>query len=381
MLRAVARPALLTALVALLGALVVVPATAAGKPPLRLPAHPHGLKAPVKVSKELDPVPRYQPQVSCQPGELAGLRKLRSLVLRTYKIGGAGNAARLCNEGTSEHADGRAWDWMVAVKNPKEKAAAADFIAWLTRDGGRAARRLGIMYVIYNQKIWGAYRAGDGWRPSYDHVDHVHISFSWNGARGNTSFWKGTVQPMDYGPCAVFKDQPGKIVDAPNPKPCPAAVALPRSSAYPTTRLGEQAASVKVAQRLLGVGQTGVFDAATRNAVLAFQKSHDVPWTGVLDETTWVALAPDKVSYDAVKDLGAAAARRLGLRSYDDAVLRPGSAGRAVLVLQKALGRDAHRRTGYFGRSLEAQVKATQKRLGLKPTGVWDANDWAALAR
>ena len=379
MRRAVARPALLTALVALLGALVVVPATAAGKPPVKLPAHPHGLKAPVKLPKELDPVPRYQPQVSCQPGELAGLRKLRSLVLRTYKIGGAGNAARLCNEGTSEHADGRAWDWMVAVKNPKEKAAAADFIAWATRDGGRNARRLGIMYVIYNQKIWGAYRAGDGWRPSYDHVDHVHVSFSWNGARGNTSFWKGKVQPMDYGPCAVFKNQPGKIFGHANPRPCPALVSLPRKSSYSTTRLGDRAASVKVAQRLLDVRQTGVFDAATRRAVLAYQKSHDAPQTGALDETTWVALAPGSVSYDAADDLGETAARLLGQRRYDDLELKPGSAGRAVLVLQKALGRDEHRRTGYFGRSLEARVKLAQKRLGLKPTGVWNANDWAAL--
>ncbi len=49
------------------------------------------------------------------------MAKLRDLVLTTYGVGGAGNTARSCNEGTSEHADGRAWDWMVNVKSAEER--------------------------------------------------------------------------------------------------------------------------------------------------------------------------------------------------------------------------------------------------------------------
>ncbi|WP_258272927.1 hypothetical protein, partial [Escherichia coli] len=62
------------------------------------------------------------------------------------------------------------------------------------------ARRLGVMYVIWNGKIWGAYGAGKGWRPystcakhpekSWDntcHRNHMHISLSWAGAMGRTS--------------------------------------------------------------------------------------------------------------------------------------------------------------------------------------------------
>ncbi|RYJ05403.1 MAG: hypothetical protein EON52_11740, partial [Actinomycetales bacterium] len=211
----------------LVGATVTSGTAADDGPPVTFPASPKGLKAPVSLPKDLDPVPMYQPQSACQPGETAGLKKLRDLVITTYGVGRSGSTARSCTEGTSEHSDGRAWDWMVAVRTTKEKAAAADFLAWLTRDGGRNARRLGVMYVIYNQKIWGAYRASDGWRPSYDHVDHVHVSFSWNGSRGTTSFWTGEVQPTDFGPCAVFSGQPAQTRSTANPNPCRAAVSLP----------------------------------------------------------------------------------------------------------------------------------------------------------
>jgi hypothetical protein len=62
------------------------------------------------------------------------------------------------------------------------------------------ARRLGVMYIIHNRRIWGSYRAGEGWRPyvgANPHTDHVHFSFSWAGARKQTSYWDGT--PVTYG--------------------------------------------------------------------------------------------------------------------------------------------------------------------------------------
>ena len=75
------------------------------------------------------------------------------------------------------------------------------------------ARRLGIMYIIWNNQIWGSYRAGEGWRaygqcaahpePGYDascHRDHIHFSLSWAGAQGRTSFWTRSVAAPDYGP-------------------------------------------------------------------------------------------------------------------------------------------------------------------------------------
>ena len=70
------------------------------------------------------------------------------------------------------------------------------------------------MYLIWNNRIWGAYRAADGWRPYLDcasatskaddtrcHRDHLHVSLSWEGAMGRTSYWTDRVADRDYGPC------------------------------------------------------------------------------------------------------------------------------------------------------------------------------------
>jgi hypothetical protein len=54
------------------------------------------------------------------------------------------------------------------------------------------ARRLGIMYIIWNRQIWASSRASEGWRPytrDNPHTDHIHFSFSWAGARRQTTWW------------------------------------------------------------------------------------------------------------------------------------------------------------------------------------------------
>ena len=48
------------------------------------------------------------------------------------------------------------------------------------------ARRLGVMYIIFNRRIWRAY--GDpGWGAysgTNPHTDHIHISLSYDGSTG-----------------------------------------------------------------------------------------------------------------------------------------------------------------------------------------------------
>ena len=118
---------------------------------------------------------------------------------------------RPCGSGTSEHYDGRAIDWMVSAAVPWQKTDATDLIGWLLAKDkyGHAfamARRLGIMYLIFNNRIWGAWDgkweeyngclAASMQADQYDntcHRTHVHISLSWKGAFGVTSFWDGTV--------------------------------------------------------------------------------------------------------------------------------------------------------------------------------------------
>ncbi len=358
----------------------IVSADAAATKPVPFPTTPKGLKAPVTLPAALDATPAYVPQIACQPATLPGVAKLRALVLETYGVGGAGNTSRKCNEGTSEHADGRAWDWMVNVKNAEEKKAAGDFLAWLTANRGENAKRLGIMYVIHNKLIWAVYREKDGWRPSSGHTDHIHISFSWNGARGNTSFWTGAVQPTDYGPCAVFVGQPGVTRTTARSTACPKAAALVRKHPNAIAELGSSAKTVVTAQAVLKVKQTKTFDTATRSAVAAYQLAHDLPVTETLDVPTWASLIPAKATGDVTSGYNAEAAAAYAMDHYYGTTLRKGSVGKSTKFLQLALRMKTVDRNGYFGAVTVAAVKKLQADAGLDQTGTVGKPEWKAIS-
>src|SRR6476646_9795188 len=144
----------------------------------------------------LDVVPGYNEQRSCDPAAKPGVEAYARMVLSTYRQGHSGGIVRGCGLGaTSEHKEGRAFDWMLSVNVPAEKAAGDAYTQWLTgKDShgvvGGNARRLGVMYVIWNRRIWSTYRMGDGWRPysgASSHTDHVHTSFTWDGTEERTS--------------------------------------------------------------------------------------------------------------------------------------------------------------------------------------------------
>jgi hypothetical protein len=122
------------------------------------------------------------------------------MLLSYYGAGRSGGISRECSiGGRSEHKEGRAWDWMLSKYRPAERAVADQFLAWLLNEGpdGQVAynaRRLGVMYVIWDHHIWSARHASQGWRPyrgPNPHVDHIHISLTWNGAMKQTSFYTG----------------------------------------------------------------------------------------------------------------------------------------------------------------------------------------------
>ncbi len=134
------------------------------------------------------------PQSKCDPTEKPGAQAFRELVLS--KFGGRdGGISRSCSApGTSEHKEGRAWDWMIPTP-----AAADACLAWLLEAEGDAeharARRYGVQYLIYNRQLWAAYPPR-GWRPytkpgGDPHTDHVHFTFSWDGARKLTTGYHG----------------------------------------------------------------------------------------------------------------------------------------------------------------------------------------------
>jgi hypothetical protein len=153
---------------------------------------------------EIEGYARYDAQSTCDPSAKPGAIALRDLLLGRYANTSSLGIGRSCDtEGVSEHEEGRAFDWGANVGNAAQRAAVDDFLGALfaTDSYGHPhalARRMGIMYVIWNHQIWGAYQASAGWRPydgSNPHTDHVHISLSWAGARAETSFWSGHVVP------------------------------------------------------------------------------------------------------------------------------------------------------------------------------------------
>ncbi len=177
-----------------------------------------------------DPSP-YLPQVSCDPDPKPGVTAFEQLMLSTFQRGWSGGVTRACGApgvagGRSEHKEGRAWDWMLDQNSYYDVVAGNRAVDWLLADGAVNARRLGVMYLIWNRRIWSAHQAAAGWR-AYDygdpHTSHIHFSFSWAGAEKRTSWWTGAVAPIEYGPCRVYADQAappnGSRV---NLKPCPA---------------------------------------------------------------------------------------------------------------------------------------------------------------
>ena len=158
-----------------------------------------------------DARPGYQAQATCSPAPKPGTVALLDLLVQRWG-GSSWGISRGCEVGgRSEHKEGRALDWHMDVADRGDRMRVAEALDWLTADNGRVAAQLGVMYIIWDQKLWASYRKGQGWRPMADrgsgtanHKDHVHISLTWDGAMQQTSWWTGVpvTDPLD-GPCGV----------------------------------------------------------------------------------------------------------------------------------------------------------------------------------
>ena len=111
----------------------------------------------------------------------------------------------------SLHAEGRAVDWELDNREPRQRRIADGLIdAWLKRRHGHdhaLARRMGIQEIIWNCRIWTSGRPDDGlvaYAPcsaSTDrtarHENHVHVGLNHDGAGRRSSFWAGGSWPQD----------------------------------------------------------------------------------------------------------------------------------------------------------------------------------------
>jgi hypothetical protein len=304
-------PLLISLLAALLVALLVAPTDAVATTPQ--PRTPSGLIA------SIEPLARYVGQTSCDPSTKPGTAKLAALLTNTYRGTYAATVYACGTDGSrSEHYDGRAIDWMVSIRNATQYADAKMVIAWLLwtdRSGNKfaRARRLGVQYIIYNNKIWGSY--SQKWEPyencastpspaqdSYCHRNHMHISLSWDGGMGLTTWWTNKIAPFDYGPCRP------KDLNWAMPRPraqltsCPyySKVAAPSGASTTKKNLvtysgvyiypGITGPAVSAVQAALHVAQTGQYDTATVAAVMHFKATHGQTRNNTVDQNTWRAL-------------------------------------------------------------------------------------------
>jgi len=141
----------------------------------------------------IDPLPEPVTK-RCDPSEQEGPRALRALLLA--EEGGRDlGIVRDCGgqQATSDHHAGAAFDWGQRADRPAEAASVDRVLEWLTatREGVAAAyaRRMGLRYWIWDGRIW---THAKGWQPysgASAHRDHVHFSFSDDGAAGRSTWY------------------------------------------------------------------------------------------------------------------------------------------------------------------------------------------------
>jgi peptidoglycan hydrolase-like protein with peptidoglycan-binding domain len=325
---------------------------------------------PLGLPDRIDGFATLDQQSECDPTAKAGVLAFERMVRATYPDTGTDGIVRACNiGGTSEHKEGRAWDWKVSAYNKHQHAEADALFHWLfaTDELGNRdaiARRLGLMYVVWDRHIWRAYDAAAGWQPYHGaeaHTDHVHFSFSRAGALKKTSFWHATGR--------------GRIT-----------AAQLRAYGHTMVRRGASGTAVRVIQHALGVRATGRFGPVTQAAVVKFQRGHRLHADGVVGPMTWRAIAgpsprpaPPRVPPKPAAPTSPATPYRRQiavLQSQSHHVLRMSARGPAVETVQRVLRLHVD---GSFGAQTTLAVARWQHAHRIAPDGVVGPATWRAL--
>lgn len=172
----------------------------------------------------------YQGQTRCRPKAKPGVVSFQQMLQTSYPDSTWFGISRACKVGgRSEHKEGRALDWSRNAKVPVERAEVQDLLGWLLATDAYGnehamARRFGIMYVIWNRRMWSSWDEGweiycvqkrrrckdpDSKAALHPHRDHVHFSFGWPGARMETTYWHPELS------------QPEAVPPTPSPSPSP----------------------------------------------------------------------------------------------------------------------------------------------------------------
>lgn len=326
-------------------------------PAYPVPAPPENDDLPVEVDADT----AYQNQLSCDPEDRPGVTAFALLLTDHYGREGW-SGARPCIDYMSQHHDGRALDWTLNAFDPHERRIGDAAVAWLTENDGEMMRRFGIEYIIWNGLVF--MKDDNEWRhyvgPS-PHTDHVHLSFTWDGAMMRTSWWTGVaVTQPDLGPCDTVALEYAALHTFPRFEECLEPAVAPPQTDFGRVRPGEAGAGVSMLQTVLGIEATGVLDQQTRRALVEWQAEHELPATGVADALTYAAAqgwdledVPESARAITPEDWQVSR-----LTPYKRLTLTEGATGEAVVALQEALGAEPD---GDFGpRTAEALVEWEQ---------------------
>ena len=154
----------------------------------------------------IEPYAGYQPQTTCRQTPKPGVLMLADWLVA--RGGGYGAISRACaGSSTSEHKESRAFDWILDARSEADLALAAAMLDEILApddlgEPNALARRMGIMYVIWDDRMYAAYdgfepkrylssscRTKRSCSPTLRHRDHLHISLTRQGARGVTSWY------------------------------------------------------------------------------------------------------------------------------------------------------------------------------------------------
>jgi uncharacterized protein YraI len=131
---------------------------------------------------------KYDYASQCSGGPSKGAQNLLSFLQSSFPGGRNGGIynCRSVRGGSnlSLHGEGRAVDYMLNVNNAKEKAIGDRIVAHFVNNPENA-KKFGVQEVIFNRKIWTAFKPTAGMQPyngENPHTDHVHIGLNKWGA-------------------------------------------------------------------------------------------------------------------------------------------------------------------------------------------------------
>jgi len=170
----------------------------------------------------------------------------------------------------------------------------------------------------------------------------------------------------------------GSTSTAPAPAPAPSTTHPLAKYAGLTLKLWSKGEAVSAMQKAIGkLTVDGSFGRLTEARVKEYQTEKKLPVTGVVDAGVWKALMGTTTTTAPAPSGSSVTSLATAYTPYKGIVLKVGSSGAAVKVLQRGLGGLVV--DGSFGSLTLTSVKRFQTAKGLAVTGVVDAKTWAAL--